>query len=534
MMPQDGGGSQTPGGKPPPLSLSAASPSSSTAASLVGGGYQAAAATRSKRVSAPLPGAEHVTSHQLFHNHSFRSELDAESALPAAVRARLSDLFYQIEKEFESLYSENLSLQEKIDALNERLDRENVATDKQGVDATDFDAASSKGFSKHKCKNGIINGVAVTGSSQKLKTAHKLKAQTSKIVSSFKAPTVSCQLVREFQGHRDGIWEVAVSRPAQPVIGTAATDQTACIWSVESGRCLLRYLGHTGSVNSLRFHPSRDLALTASGDQRAHIWQAQVNLELQVRTSTTLKCHVALQNVPSLRTPVVELRGHSSVVIAADWLAPAGDHLVTASWDRTACLWDAETGDMLHALAGHDQELTHTSAHHSQRLVVTSSRDTTFRLWDFREPIHSVSVFQGHTETVTSAVFTKRDDKVVSGSDDRTVKVWDLRNMRSPLATIRGDSGVNKLAVSSQSGVVAIPYDNRHVRLFDINCSGQQQRIARLPRTSRQGHQRMVSSVAWADDSAAVPGMTCNFFSCGFDRLILGWSIQSIKDSKEV
>ena len=31
-----------------------------------------------------------------------------------------------------------------------------------------------------------------------------------------------------------------------------------------------------------------------------------------------------------------------------------------------------------------------------QRLVVTSSKDSTFRLWDFRETIHSVSVFQGH------------------------------------------------------------------------------------------------------------------------------------------
>nr|CAD7407605.1 unnamed protein product [Timema poppensis] len=172
--------------------------------------------------------------------------------------------------------------------------------------------------------------------------------------------------------------------------------------------------------------------------------------------------------------------------------------------------------------SGHDQELTHTSSHPTQRLVVTSSRDTTFRLWDFREPIHSVSVFQGHTETVTCAVFT-REDKVVSGSDDRSVKVWDLRNMRSPLATIRTDSAANRLSVSS-SGVVAIPHDNRQVRLFDLGG----QRIARLPRTSRQGHRRMVCSVAWGEDST---NLSCNFFSCGFDRLILGWSVQSSKDS---
>lgn len=82
--------------------------------------------------------------------------------------------------------------------------------------------------------------------------------------------------------------------------------------------------------------------------------------------------------------------------------------------------------------------------------------------------------------SVTSTVFT-RDDKVVSGSDDRTVKVWELRNMRSALTTIRTDSAVNRLAVS-HNGVIAIPHDNRQIRLFDLNG----QRVARLPRTSRQ------------------------------------------------
>lgn len=81
---------------------------------------------------------------------------------------------------------------------------------------------------------------------------------------------------------------------------------------------------------------------------------------------------------------------------------------------------------------------------------------------------------------MTSTVLT-RDDKVVSGSDDRTVKVWELRNMRSALTTIRTDSAVNRISVSP-GGVIAIPHDNRQIRLFDMNG----QRIARLPRTSRQ------------------------------------------------
>ena len=104
--------------------------------------------------------------------------------------------------------------------------------------------------------------------------------------------------------------------------------------------------------------------------------------------------------------------------------------------------------------------------------------------------------------------------QIVSGSDDRTARIWDLRNMRSPVATIQSDSAVNRLAVSS-NGLLAIPFDNRNVRIYDM--SGQ--RAGRLPRSSRQGHARMVCACSWSDDT------TPNLFTCGFDRVTLGWSV---------
>ena len=53
----------------------------------------------------------------------------------------------------------------------------------------------------------------------------------------------------------------------------------------------------------------------------------------------------------TLRTPLRELTGHTSVVIAADWL-PGGDQAITAAWDRTANLYDAHTGELLSQLIG--------------------------------------------------------------------------------------------------------------------------------------------------------------------------------------
>ena len=65
---------------------------------------------------------------------------------------------------------------------------------------------------------------------------------------------------------------------------------------------------------------------------------------------------------------------------------------------RVANLYNVETGALLQALVGHDSELTHVACHPTQRLVTTCSTDSTFRLWDFREAIHSVSVFQVKTQ----------------------------------------------------------------------------------------------------------------------------------------
>ncbi|XP_006001112.1 WD repeat-containing protein 37 isoform X2 [Latimeria chalumnae] len=468
-----------------------------------------------------------------------------DSKLPSAIRNTLLELFGQIEREFENLYIENLELRREIDTLNERL-----AAEGQTIDGAEL----SKGQLKAKASH------STSQLSQKLKTTYK--ASTSKrpnsfpgkvggprnfsmgswelwggdswIVSSFKTTTsrAVCQLVKEYVGHRDGIWDVGVTRTQPVVLGTASADHTTMLWSIETGKYLLKYVGHAGSVNSVKFHPSEQLALTASGDQTAHIWRYMVQLPTPQPTADTSQMSGEDEidysdkdeadgdgdgpsECPTIRSPLTALKSHQGVVIAADWLV-GGKQVVTASWDRTANLYEVETSELVHSLTGHDQELTHCCTHPTQRLVVTSSRDTTFRLWDFRDPsIHSVNVFQGHTDTVTSAVFTVGDN-VVSGSDDRTVKVWDLKNMRSPIATIRTDSAVNRISVSVGQRIIALPHDNRQVRLFDM--SGV--RLARLPRSNRQGHRRMVCCTAWSEEHP-----TGNLFTCGFDRQAIGWNI---------
>jgi len=454
--------------------------------------------------------------------------------LPPNARKKLHNIFALIEKEFENLYLENASLQEKLDSLTEKLDRESIGT------ATERPADDCDGLSSS--VRAPTSTTKVFTSSGRLKShKDKLKYQTNKIMSGLKVVnnTLAVNSVKRYPGHKDGVWEVAVSRLNLPILATGSADQTANIWGMHSGHCLLQYQGHSGSVNSIRFHPNKELVLTASGDGTAHIWQCAVNLfneanrvgssedELDPTEREFLDGHDYSEDsshVSVLRTPLRSLQGHTGVVISGDWI-PGGEQVLTAGWDRLACIWDAHTGELIQQLGGHDDELTHCATHASQRLVVTSSKDSTFRLWDFRETIHSVSVFQGHQDTVTSAVFVPNTDYIVSGSDDRSAKVWDLRNMRSAVANMQADSAINRISVSSQ-GLIAVPYDNRNVRLFDL----QGNRLARLPRSSRQGHARMVCCTAWTEEHSQ---QSPNLFTCGFDRQVLGWSVQPREEKQD-
>ncbi|VDK47354.1 unnamed protein product [Anisakis simplex] len=381
---------------------------------------------------------------------------------------------------------------------------------------------------------------------QKLKTAFRVPP--GKLVQSFKVGVSDgsrrFKYVRNFTGHRDGVWHVATSRGSQPVLASASADQTCLLWSLDSGCCLAQYSGHSGSVNAVAFSPlsvdPSDLTVaTASGDHTAHLWKASVSGNSGVhhhhqigsseeeelpaeRDLNNLNEENMAENdiseVSCIRQPLRRLTGHTGVVIAVDWIA-GGEQIITASWDRTANIYDAERGEILNLLSGHDDELNYCSAHTSQKLVVTASRDSTFRLWDFREPIHSVAVFQGHNDSVTSVVFSATD-KLVSGSDDRSIKVWDLRNMRSAIATVRLDSAINRLAISPKN-FVAIPHDNRNVRVYDLNSV----RITRLPRANGRSHRRMVCCAAWADDHAAN-----DLITCGFDKQIIAWKTSTGKE----
>lgn len=63
-------------------------------------------------------------------------------------------------------------------------------------------------------------------------------------------------------------------------------------------------------------------------------------------------------------------------------LKTCSDKIVTGSFDRTAKIWDANTGQRYHTLKGHKMEIVCLGFDPHGMLVATGSMDHTAKLWD--------------------------------------------------------------------------------------------------------------------------------------------------------
>jgi len=62
--------------------------------------------------------------------------------------------------------------------------------------------------------------------------------------------------------------------------------------------------------------------------------------------------------------------------------SPDGQRIVTASMDKTARVWDAETGQELRKFEGHTKTVTCVAFSPDGKRIATASVDKTARVWD--------------------------------------------------------------------------------------------------------------------------------------------------------
>lgn len=177
------------------------------------------------------------------------------------------------------------------------------------------------------------------------------------------------------------------------------------------------------------------------------------------------------------------LRGHVDAVVSAKF-SPDGRHILTASYDHTARVWDAETGHELSVLKGHEAEVSSAAFSPDGRRIVTASFDGTARVWDGaagRElfvvrghggPVRSTASFGFSIRKTTPAGSTHimRRRRFGTANEDGTAHVWwgDIAQKDRILHRLQRYQGCVNSAVFSPDGRrIATASEDGSARVWD-------------------------------------------------------------------
>lgn len=186
-------------------------------------------------------------------------------------------------------------------------------------------------------------------------------------------------------------------------------------------------------------------------------------------------------------------KGQHTGGISTIQFCEAQNILITGSYDKTAIVWNLETGEVLRQLKGHARSIRTLQFDDSK--LVTGSMDNTLRIWNYHTG-QCIRTLEGHTDGVVHLNFNCRI--LASGSADSTIKIWNFQT--GECFTLTGHTKmVNHVSIHKDSNTLVSSSDDGSIRIWDL----EKRACARV----LQGHMAPVQTAI-----PSMPGFLHTFF----------------------
>ncbi|TDD56272.1 hypothetical protein E1286_02870 [Nonomuraea terrae] len=264
-----------------------------------------------------------------------------------------------------------------------------------------------------------------------------------------------------------------------------------------------RMIGHTAPVQQVAYRRDGRVAVTASVDSTARLW----NVADPLRPAS-----------------LGVVKGHTGGVVAAAF-SPDGRVLATGSADGTARLWDVSDTAAPRALAtlkGHEDEVGSVAFSPKGDVLATASLDGSMRLWDVAEPARARQVAVRGQQAGLARVAYSPDGSMVALTSAGTVTLLNVLTPAQPasLAVLTSaQGGVRSVAFAPNGLHLATSSGTGAVELWDITA-------AELVGTAR-GHGDPVDDIAFSPDGTVLAGASA-------DATVGLWSVADPDDPELV
>ena len=224
-------------------------------------------------------------------------------------------------------------------------------------------------------------------------------------------------------GHVSRVTSATFSPDGTKIL-SSSDDNTAKIWDALSGAMLLEIKGHAPGMVGYSGYKGAPATYNYTGIDQASF----DNNGMRVITAS----YDGTARIWDANTgqELLVLYGHRDWVMTAKF-SPDGKHAVTAGRDNVARIWDTTTGEEIRRLIGHDSWIRRASFSPDGRHILTAGNDNTTRIWD-RKTGRELRRLMGHSLGLVCDASYRQDGRlVVTVGADKRVLIWDVSDLLS-------------------------------------------------------------------------------------------------------
>ena len=206
--------------------------------------------------------------------------------------------------------------------------------------------------------------------------------------------------VGTFEDHTSVVWDVKYHFESPNHIVSCSMDHTIKLWDIEYAKNKQTYRGHVDSVNIVDFQPYSNNVVSGSSDKTISFWDLRSALCIQTfyghhnsinSISFNKKCDEIISCDADGIVKIFDIRmiKEKKEINTGKYVHPcscvifdeSSKRVIVACDDGLIKIYDAESGNHIESLAGHEDNVNCILFSHKNKMLMSAGSDCTLRLW---------------------------------------------------------------------------------------------------------------------------------------------------------